>query len=323
MQIVRRLSSTISKRVLGDASSTQCRWRSFAVTVPSDSAADRRKQKRVSMEERIEMVEGFVNKYRAMNGGKFPSTKMAMKEVGGSFYTVKKIVQEMQYNAKMPVDKDTVVKEASARKAAIRKDNLLSKVEETLSSATSLGHEEECEDGQLTNEILLEKEFNQNWKPSHELKEIPSDRQTVDGGISQETQSLCGVEGGDTNSYREAEAKLQTPIAAEQILLQEMSRISGSDNKDDDAQLLESKVKSFSRSEEPENNIKQKHSPVEDFKLDGLKQMDEQRHSPEPEKPTRELSNEHKADTQAESKPSMWKNMKSFADGILSMWWKQ
>lgn len=159
-----------------------------------------------------------------MNGGKFPSTKAAMKEVGGSFYTVKKIVQEMQYNAKMPLDKDTVVKKASARKAAIRKDNLLSKVGETLSSATSLEHE----DGQLTNEILLDKEFNQNWKPSNELKEIPSDRQTVDGGISQETQSLSGVEVGDTNSNREAEAKLQTPIAAEQILLQEMSRISGS-----------------------------------------------------------------------------------------------
>lgn len=59
------------------------------------------------------------------------------------------------------------------------------------------------------------------------------------------------------------------------------------DNKDAAAQVLESKVKSFSRSEEPENNIKQKDFPVEDFKFDGLKQMDEQRHSPEPEKLTR------------------------------------
>lgn len=54
--------------VLGDASNSvrgsniQCRRMSFAATVPSDSAADRKKQKRVSMEERTEMVKGFVNK---------------------------------------------------------------------------------------------------------------------------------------------------------------------------------------------------------------------------------------------------------------------
>ncbi|WMV21177.1 hypothetical protein MTR67_014562 [Solanum verrucosum] len=68
MQIVRRLSITVSKQVVGDASNsvrgskTQYRWRSFAATVPSDSAADRRKPKKVLMEERIAMVEGFVNK---------------------------------------------------------------------------------------------------------------------------------------------------------------------------------------------------------------------------------------------------------------------
>lgn len=294
---------------------------SFAATVPSDSAADRKKQKRVSMEERTEMVKGFVNKYRTMNGGKFPSAKAAMREVGGSYYTVKKIVQEMQHGAKLPVDKDTVVKEASARKAAIRKDNLVRKVEETLSSSTSLEHEE-CEDGRLTNEILLEKEYNQNWKPSHELKEFPGDRQTVDGGTSQETQSLTtsGVAGGHTSSKRETEAKRRTPIAAKKTLLQEMSRISGSDNKDAAVQVLGAEVKSFSRSKEPENNIKQKDSPLEDFKFDGLKLMDEQRHSPELEKPTRDLSDERKADTQAEIKPSIWKNLKSFADGILNMW---
>lgn len=54
--------------VVGDAASsvrgskTQCRWRSFAATVPSNSAADRRKQKKVSTEERIAMVQDFVNK---------------------------------------------------------------------------------------------------------------------------------------------------------------------------------------------------------------------------------------------------------------------
>ncbi|XP_060204368.1 uncharacterized protein LOC132632450 isoform X1 [Lycium barbarum] len=323
MQIARRVSINLSKRVLGNASNSVRRWKSFAASVQSDSTADKRKGKRVTKEERKAMAEAFVNKYRTMNGGKFPPTKAAMKEVGGSYYTVKKIVQELQYNAKMPVDKDTVLKEASAGKAAIRKDKLLTKVEETLSSATALEHGA-CEDGQLTNGILLEKESTQNRKPSLELKEIPSDLLTVDGGISQETQSLTlsGVEGGDTNSNHETEADLQIPIAAEHTLLQEMS-ISGSDNKDAAAQVLESELESFSRSEEPENNIKQEDSPVEDFKFDSLKQMDEQKHSLDVEKSRRDLSNERKAETQAESKPSMWKNLKSFADGILNIWWKR
>ncbi|CAN4087901.1 unnamed protein product [Withania somnifera] len=278
MQIVRRLSFTVTKRVHG--SNTQCRRKSFVATVPSDSPEDNGKRKRVSSEERRAMAEAFVNKYRAMNGGKFPSTKAAMREVGGSYYTVKKIVTELQYNAKMPVDKDPA-----------QKDNLRNKAEEILSSATVFEHEE-CEDGQLTNKILLEKEFNQNRKPSPELKEIPSDRQTVGGGISQETQSstISGVEGRDTNSNHEAEAKLQSQIAAEQgqqILFQEMLRISRTDNKEAAAQVLESELESFSRSEEPEKNIKQKHSPSESFKFDGLKHMNEQKHSPEPEKPTR------------------------------------
>ncbi|KAJ8554036.1 hypothetical protein K7X08_024714 [Anisodus acutangulus] len=180
----------------------------------------------------------IANVYRAINGGKFPTPKAAMKEVGGLFYTVKKIVQELQYNAKMPV-----VKEAPTGKAAIRKDKLLTKVTETISSAKALEH-----------------------------------------GESEDV----GVECGDTDSNREAEAKLETPIAAEQTFLQEMSGISGSDNKDAPETILELELETFSRSEEPENNIKQKDSPMEDFKFDDLKQMDEQKHSLELRKPTRE-----------------------------------
>ncbi|XP_060206221.1 uncharacterized protein LOC132633755 [Lycium barbarum] len=245
-----------------------------------------------------------------MNGGKFPPPKAAMKEVGGSYYTVKKIVPELHppvaeervtvhtrvfqflrklfLTSQLSSTRTVSYLEASAGEAAIRKEKLPTKVEETLSSATALKHGE-CEDGLLTNGFLLEKELTQNIKPSPELEEIPSNRQTVDGGIPQEAQSLTidGVEGGDTNSKHEAEAKLQTSIAAEQTLLEEMSRISAifdlcvacgkiikflmQDNKDAAAQVLESELESFSRSEEPENNIKQENSPVEDFKFDSLK----------------------------------------------------
>ncbi|KAI7739626.1 hypothetical protein M8C21_000695 [Ambrosia artemisiifolia] len=58
-------------------------------------------RKRINIAERRERLESFVNKYRAMNLGKFPSPTTAKKEVGGGYYSVKKMLQEMEYNFKM------------------------------------------------------------------------------------------------------------------------------------------------------------------------------------------------------------------------------
>ncbi|KAL8149789.1 hypothetical protein AgCh_006702 [Apium graveolens] len=40
--------------------------------------------------------------YRGDNSGKFPTVCHAMQEVGGSYYVVNKIIQELQYNSKLP-----------------------------------------------------------------------------------------------------------------------------------------------------------------------------------------------------------------------------
>lgn len=37
-----------------------------------------------------------------MNAGKFPTITAARKEVGGSHYTIRKIIQELEYNSKIP-----------------------------------------------------------------------------------------------------------------------------------------------------------------------------------------------------------------------------
>ncbi|KAJ0764928.1 hypothetical protein HanPI659440_Chr08g0297701 [Helianthus annuus] len=55
-------------------------------------------RKRVNHTERRAMLESFVNRYRAMNLGKFPSPTTAQKEVGGGYYSIKKLLQEMEYN---------------------------------------------------------------------------------------------------------------------------------------------------------------------------------------------------------------------------------
>lgn len=93
----------------------------------------------------------------------------------------------------------------------------------------------------------------------------------------------------DLASYLTIYFLSESPIFHLYVACGKIIKVLMQDNKDAAAQVLGAEVKSISHSEEPlpENNIKQKDSPMEDFNFDGRKQMDEQRHSPEPEKRTR------------------------------------
>ncbi|XP_061342961.1 uncharacterized protein LOC133289103 [Gastrolobium bilobum] len=82
-------------------SNVQWRGWSYAASVPSETPNAQKGGKRVPRHERRAMVESFVNKYRAENAGKFPTTKDIKKQVGGSYYVVREISQELKYNSKM------------------------------------------------------------------------------------------------------------------------------------------------------------------------------------------------------------------------------
>ncbi|KAL4574652.1 hypothetical protein LXL04_021488 [Taraxacum kok-saghyz] len=71
----------------------QSKWSSAAPSTP--------KKKRITISDRRALLESFVNKYRAVNAGKFPTPTSAVKEVGGGYYFIKKMLQEMEYNFKL------------------------------------------------------------------------------------------------------------------------------------------------------------------------------------------------------------------------------
>ncbi|XP_074565587.1 uncharacterized protein LOC141822067 isoform X1 [Curcuma longa] len=73
---------------------------SSAASVPSISCKSQR-GKRISKEKRRALVESFVGKYRAQNAGIFPSIQKVKMEVGGSYYVIRELVQELEYNAKL------------------------------------------------------------------------------------------------------------------------------------------------------------------------------------------------------------------------------
>ncbi|ESW24502.1 hypothetical protein PHAVU_004G136200 [Phaseolus vulgaris] len=75
------------------------RW-SHAATVPYEAPDAQKGQKRVPRDKRRDMVELFVNKYRAENQGKFPTITDAQNQVGGSFYAIRDIIQELKYKSK-------------------------------------------------------------------------------------------------------------------------------------------------------------------------------------------------------------------------------
>ncbi|KAK9697056.1 hypothetical protein RND81_08G012100 [Saponaria officinalis] len=91
--------------------------------------------KRIPKAERKAMVYDYVNKYRMKNAGKFPGVKDTKNQVGGSFYTIRDILQELKHNshlsAVMTADNSSVEKRAA-------QSNDVSAVTEILDSVTPL-----------------------------------------------------------------------------------------------------------------------------------------------------------------------------------------
>lgn len=102
---LRFLSKPSSKRALTEisnlawGSNTRSRGRSFTALVPS--VMPRKIRNWVSKDERQAMVKEFINKHRSGNSGKFPTASYIKKEVGGSYYFVRKILQEVEYKSKL------------------------------------------------------------------------------------------------------------------------------------------------------------------------------------------------------------------------------
>lgn len=82
--------------------------RSFTMAAPVDGTVCQKDGKKRKKEERRIMVESFVQKYRSANGGKFPRLGFTHKEVGGCFYIIREIMQEMIHEHKASENLDTV-----------------------------------------------------------------------------------------------------------------------------------------------------------------------------------------------------------------------
>lgn len=82
--------------------------RSFTMAASVDGTGNQKDGKRRTKKERRNMVESFVQKYRSANRGKFPYLCFVHKEVGGDYYIVREIMQEMIHELKASENFDRV-----------------------------------------------------------------------------------------------------------------------------------------------------------------------------------------------------------------------
>lgn len=82
--------------------------RFFVMAAPVDGTGNQKDGKKKRKEERRIMVESFVQKFRSENGGKFPRFGFTHKEVGGGYYIIREIMQEIIYEHKVSENVDTV-----------------------------------------------------------------------------------------------------------------------------------------------------------------------------------------------------------------------
>ncbi|KAL6527385.1 hypothetical protein OROGR_016475 [Orobanche gracilis] len=106
------------------------RWcgRSYAASASSENRETKKARGRVSKDVRKSMVENYVNKYREMNAGKFPTASETKKDVGGSFYVVRVILQELKHNFKM--SSLDITDTSSQRSDAKKKDEISTNIGE-------------------------------------------------------------------------------------------------------------------------------------------------------------------------------------------------
>ncbi|XP_078167190.1 hydroxyproline-rich glycoprotein family protein isoform X2 [Carex rostrata] len=82
------------------SSSKRGRGKSYAASVKDETTKTHRIRKGIPKKERRAMIVSFVEKYRASNEGRFPHVSKVIKEIGGSYYVAREIVQELEYKYK-------------------------------------------------------------------------------------------------------------------------------------------------------------------------------------------------------------------------------
>lgn len=306
---------------------------SNAASVPD---TDRVVRTRLSKLERQAMVESFVNKYREMNAGKFPTASFAVKQVGGSYYTVRKIIQELQYKSKLS-SSDT------GKGTPFLKPTISFPSQQVLVKPAMPGSRSDIDakqsdvlKGDAEVSPCLEKP-EEEAQQNHLLKEETEDvslscLEPSENVNAEEVSPLCFEKPAD-DKKEDAQHNDFDSVPSETEDVSHSSLEISSDIENDGAQGDHS---GFAATENHPlvGQIEEVLHPCQDGKqqqavdynlpnVDGLGSKAEQdQGSIELDKNVKDVSTRQKNDAEVPRKSSLWGNLKSLADGIINIWRK-
>ncbi|KAG7941909.1 hypothetical protein I3843_16G072400 [Carya illinoinensis] len=333
-------------KVVG-VSHIQWRGNSTAASVASsDIPSDAQKRRRVSKDERRAMVESFVNNYREMNGGKFPNLSFAQKQVGGCYYNVRKIIQELKHKSKMSSPDRSKESPSQESKAA---GSQISVAQKTLSKEVvkppTLGFH--------SNLVATQSNLLKGEAVACPLFEKPKDNEVKEAQenhwLKEETQlvshpSIEISENGNTKEVPPSGLKKPKDDKEGKALLNDFdfvpaeSRLLKGDVEKEETQgghsgfavtesclLTRESKKGLPTCPENADDKRKEQAVSEDLANDDSLEFraEQYQSSVELEKVAKDTSTSQKTDAEVPKKSSLWESLKSFADGFVNNIWRK
>lgn len=269
-----RLGYSAAKAVLTnrtDAHGSKVQWCAIsnAASVSSESPNSRKSRKRIPKDERQAMVERYVNEYRSNNAGKFPTASDAMNHVGGSYYVIRRIIQELEHKSKLPQSTSGTEISSGPKLNPVKKSR--TKVD-AYSRIVSVNAVTEVEDDSLMSVVA----------------ESQGPREEITGVSHLSRDKLQDI------NRKEVQDDDRDSVAEKSSVKMEVQNVSSDVHPHED---------------------NARHSPMENLTDSGASEL---RKEPSHDVETVKRNN----DVDESRKSSLWGNLKSFADGVVSIWKK-
>lgn len=333
-------------------SDIQWRGRSYAASLPSERPKSQNVRRRVSKDERRTMVESFVNKYRRANEGKFPTSSATHKQVGGSYYVVRNILQELESQSK--ASPSNIENEYSMGKELIQENESLPKAgtrnnghSEAIDNVETISTRDEhlYADGELQTVTWAEKTLSEGvakcpiaghsdivqpetnlLKRDHIENSHPVYRKLED------VNDPCSDLSDTVAAYHPNKKGIEPKGEAEEVCY---SYSATTNHQKKEQAVLKCLLQSDGRNqkvERPPESLKLGSSPPRNFMIKQTVLNDKEdsnsveneaekcQRSSDSERYTSEISKRQNDEAEFSKKSTIWSSLKSFADGLVGFW---
>lgn len=330
------------------SSNFQRRGRSYAASVPSQTPEPQNPRKRLPRGERFAMVESFVKKYKSIHGGKLPTATIVRKEMGGGYYSIKNILQELEFKSKVCFS-DNETKKSPEKEVHEEGDSLA----ESEVVSTAVGVQEDTQTSAVGNKLeaqgkseayaSVETTLAQAYEGKHSNDGIIVDalhhssdallteiHQFKDKNAEAYDQPLEVAEDGKT----EIQGVQEKTVRGGYDFVSEKDNPSDGDKKTneklkhdvtEDVKQHSEKAKGLETKLEEENGsnfeVGRQHAVSQNPVDSGREEVEAKHHDQSPEDEKKSISSEKPTDAEPK-KSNFWGNLKSLANGIVNIWRK-